>query len=186
MESQVSVLNLTDKPIKLKAGEVVGHVCSVEESSCTPKDSGDCGTLPDHLKPLVDNLSDELKAKQKQQFSQLLYEFQDIFVGPDGTLGQTDFAYHRIETGDAKPIKIPPRKCPIAQREFIEPELDKMLQHKVIEPSDSPWSAPICLVKKSDRTYRFATDFRGLNAVAEKDAYPLPSIRQGGSILHTP
>ena len=177
-ESKVSVLNLTDKPIKLKAGEVVGHVCSVEESSCTPKDPGDCGTLPDHLKPLVDNLSDELTAEQKQQFSQLIHEFQDIFVGPDGKLGQTDLAYHKIETGDAKPIKIPPRKCPIAQREIIETELDKMLQQKVIEPSDSPWSAPICLVRKSDGTYRFAIDFRGLNAVTEKDAYPLPNIRQ--------
>ena len=135
-------------------------------------------TLPDHLKPLVDNLSDDFTAEQKQQFSQLLNEFQDIFVGPDGKLGQTDLAYHRIETGDAKPIKLTPRKCPIAQREVIETELDKMLQQKVIEPSDSPWSAPFCLVKKSDGTYRFAIDFRGVNAVTEKDAYPLPSIRQ--------
>ena len=166
-ESQVSVLNMTDKSIKQKAGEVVGHVCSVVENPCTPKDSGDCGTLPDHLKPLVDHLSDELTAEQKQQFSQLLNEFQDIFVGPDGKLGQTDLAYHRIETGDAKPIKIPPRKCPIAQPEIIETELDKMLQEKVIEPSDSPWSAPICLVKKSDGTYRFAIDFLKLGELLE-------------------
>ena len=156
-ESQVSVLNMTDKPIKLKAGEVVGHVCSVVENSCTPKDSGDCGTLPDHLKPLVDHLSDELIAEQKQQLSQLLNEFQDIFVDPDGKLGQTDLAYHRIETGDAKPIKIPPRKCPIAQPEIIETELDKMC----------PWSAPICLVKKSDGTYRFAIDFLKLGELLE-------------------
>ena len=51
-----------------------------------------------------------------------------------------------------------------------------MLAQKIVEPSDSPWSAPICLVKKSDGTYRFAIDFRGLNSVTEKDAYPLPNI----------
>ena len=53
-----------------------------------------------------------------------------------------------------------------------------MLEQNITGPSDSPWSAPICLVNKSDGTYRFAIDFRGLNSLTIKIAYPLPNIRQ--------
>ena len=69
---------------------------------------------------------------------------------PDGILGQTDLVEHDIETGDSKPIKIPPRRIPIFKRNQVDEELEKMISQGIVEPSDSPWSAPICLVKKKD------------------------------------
>ena len=51
-----------------------------------------------------------------------------------------------------------------------------MLAQGIVEPSDSPWSAAICLVKKKDRSVRFCIDFRRLNSVTINDAYPLPRI----------
>ena len=51
-----------------------------------------------------------------------------------------------------------------------------MIEQEIVEPSDSPWSAPICLVKKQDGTCRFCIDFRKLNSVTVRDAYPLPRI----------
>ncbi|MEW8548166.1 MAG: pol polyprotein, partial [Candidatus Thiodiazotropha sp.] len=177
-ESVISVLNVTDKPIKLKSGDILGHVCPVTENNLETYETPASTQVPEHLQPLIEEVSPELSPEEKREFGALISEFQDIFMGPDKKLGQTDLAFHKIEVGQSRPIKIPPRKCPIVQREVIEEELDKMLEQKVIEPSDSPWSAPICLVKKADGTYRFAIDFRGLNSVTEKDAYPLPNIRQ--------
>jgi transposase InsO family protein len=59
---------------------------------------------------------------------------------------------------------------------IIDEEVDKMLAEGVIEPSNSPWSSPIVLAKKKDGKHRFCIDFRKVNEVTRKDAYPLPFI----------
>jgi hypothetical protein len=128
------------------------------------------------LKVLFENISPDLSETQKQEFKELLIEYQDIFVGPDGKIGRTHLAEHTIDTGQAKPIKVPQRKYSLHQREVIETEVDKMLDDGIIRPSHSAWSSPICLVRKPDNTYRFAIDFRCLNSVTIKDSYPLPNI----------
>ena len=68
--------------------------------------------------------------------------------------------------------------------------LQTMLEQGVIQTSFSPWAAPIVLVKK-DGTTRFCVDYRKLNDVTKKDAYPLPRIDDtldalsGGKIFST-
>ena len=51
-----------------------------------------------------------------------------------------------------------------------------MLTQNIIQPSDSSWSSRCLLVKKSDSTYRFCVDYRKVNELTRKDAYPLPRI----------
>jgi len=52
-----------------------------------------------------------------------------------------------------------------------------MLATGVIEPSISSWASPVCLVKKKGGTFRFCIDYRRVNAVPKKDAYPIPDIQ---------
>ena len=61
-------------------------------------------------------------------------------------------------------------------KDVIKEELDKMEAQGVIEPSNSPWASPVVLVKKKDGTVRFCIDYRKVNEITEKDAYPLPRI----------
>jgi len=49
-----------------------------------------------------------------------------------------------------------------------------MLERGVIEPSKSPWASPVVIVTKKDNFLWFCCDYRLLNNVTVKDAYPLP------------
>lgn len=46
----------------------------------------------------------------------------------------------------------------------------------IIRPSNSPWASPIVIVPKKDGSLRLCIDYRGVNSVTTKDAFPLPNI----------
>ena len=179
----VSVLNFSHKSVKLKQNASLGSIEPIEEISiCNDLDtekvkvSTDEIQLPDHLKPLVQNASSELTSVEKQKLSFLVGEFQDVFMSPDGKLGQTNLAEHYIDTGDTKPFKMPCRRIPLFKKHVVESEIKKMLDQDVIEPSTSPWNSPICLVAKKSGEWRFCVDLRALNKVTKLDSFPLPRI----------
>jgi len=51
-----------------------------------------------------------------------------------------------------------------------------MLAQGTIEPAFSPWASNVVLVKKKDGSLRCCIDYRQVNSLTRKDAYPLPRI----------
>ena len=128
------------------------------------------------LQQLVRDSSTSLSSAQQNQLYLLLQVYGDIFAEDDTDLGRTKRVNHKIDTGTSAPIRHHPRRIPFAKREQARELLEKMLKRDVVEPSTSPWSSPIVLVTKKDGSIRFCVDFRRLNEITRKDAYPLPRV----------
>jgi hypothetical protein len=132
--------------------------------------------LPEHLQDLWERSTEHLTEEQGQKVRQLLNKHQAVFAKNKNDLGRTNIVQHRINTGNSGPIRQQHRRIPLAKKGEAEEEIQRMLETGVIEPSKSPWAAPIVLVRKKDGSVRFCIDYRLLNNVTLKDSYPLPRI----------
>lgn len=153
--------------------QVIHVVNSIQENSENVSQSSD-KVVPEHLKSIFENISKSHTESQIEQIKDLLITYQDIFMVPDGKLGRTGLVKYTINTGDARPIKLPPRRLSAKQKEIVDNEIDKMLDDNIIEPSSGPCACPILLVKMKDGSICFCIDYRKSNVVVKKDAYPLP------------
>ena len=135
--------------------------------------------LPEHVNVLFIKTVEEndLDSSVARDLKDLLRSHHDTFAKASTDLGFCSILKHDIDTGDARPIKQSPRRPPLAARDAEDEILYEMLQAGVIEPSTSPWASPVCLVKKKDGTYRFCVDYRKVNAVSKRDAFPVPDIQ---------
>ena len=139
--------------------------------------SYDPAMLPDHLQDMLNLTSENLDGVQRGQLANTLLQFTDLFPVPGSALtGHTDAVEHSIDTGTTTPIRCAPRRMSPQKIKKEETCVAEMLTGGQIEPSDSPWSAPVVLVTKKDGGTRFCVDYRRLNLATVKDAYPLPRI----------
>ncbi len=73
-------------------------------------------------------------------------------------------------------MRIPPCRMAPGRRKILEDEILKMEKEGTIMKRSGSWCFPIVLVRKKDGTICFSVDYRKLNNVTHKDAYPLPRI----------
>ena len=79
-----------------------------------------------------------LTDSQRQQLYLLLCTYADLFAIDDSELGWTGVIKHSIDTQQAPPVR---RRLPKAHEGKVTEMLQRMLQQKIIEPSQSPWSS---------------------------------------------
>ena len=134
------MVNLSGEPRKVCSGTEVAsceHVESVlhQQFVFVPESQETGGRLPYLLKDIYTQ-SDG----QQCQLLERRCEFQDIFSRGPQDLGRTGLAKHVIDTGATAPVRQPPRRLPLAQREEARKAVEEMHQQGIIEPSNSPWS----------------------------------------------
>ena len=82
----------------------------------------------------------------------------------------------RIPTGNAEPVRSKCRLLPPHLHKVLEEQIERWLAQKVIKECNGPWAAPIVPVPKKNGGWRFAIDYRGLNAVTERDSRPVANM----------
>ena len=102
---------------------------------------------------------------------QVIEEYKMLF---SHNPGQTGITQHIIDTGNALPVKVPPRPIPFHLVDQVQKQLTDMAQEGIIRPSSSPWCAPAIYIPKSNGELRICVDFVQLNRVTKKDSYPVP------------
>ena len=193
----VRIVNLAPTPVTLYKNSKVGILHPVKNQEFVDDedvqeyeilevlDKSECnevsGERKDDERDIVKELLEQtdmsdLNDDQSSQLEELLRSYEDIFSSGPNDFGRTNKITHKINTGDTIPIRQAPRRLPGNRGEEVGSMIQTMIGQDVIQPSCSPWAAPIVLVKKKDGTTRFCVDYRRLNDVTKKDAYPLPRI----------
>ena len=166
----MQVINTGHESITLHSGTTVASFNSSAIVMTVNKD--DTSGLESDTMPDVDLTGANLDHSQQEKLKQLIWKFRTLFATEKGPLGRTSVVKHTIKT-DGPPIRQPLRRIPFALQSTVRTEIQKMLEQGVIQKSNSPWSSPVVMAKKKDGKWRFCIDYRKLNAVTHKDAYPL-------------
>ncbi|XP_033761705.1 uncharacterized protein LOC117343459 [Pecten maximus] len=128
---------------------------------------------PTRTETSEDVLISELLSKERRKDVQnLLDEFEDVLTDVPG---KTNLGQHDIVTLTEEPVRAKSHNIPYNMKKTIQDEVKKMLKMGVITPSESPYSAPVVIVKKKDGSNRFCIDYRQLNRVTIFDAEPMPN-----------
>jgi len=115
---------------------------------------------------------------------ELLASFADIFDEPHGLPPPRARDHGITLVPGSHPIAVRPCRYPATHKDELERQCAVMLAQGLIRRSSSAFSSPVLLIKKADRSLRFCVDYRALNAITVKDAFPIPVVDELLDELH--
>ncbi len=137
-------------------------------------------------RPETKHLENALSGKQMSELERLLDDYQDLFSQTKTDIGRTDVMQHDIvlEAG-SRPFREAMRRMAPDKRRMADEQIQLLIEMNVIRPSNSPFASAVVLANKNDGSKRFCMDFRKLNDLTIKDAFPLPRIDESLESLGT-
>ncbi|XP_043064105.1 uncharacterized protein LOC122320095 [Drosophila ficusphila] len=147
------LLNSSSRECRLPNFTILGQVEPAEVLPVAPK-----SLKPDSTNWTSLALPPELPTNLHVDWQRLLQRYELVFAQRDDDMGRTNLAHHTIDTGQARPIKQPPRRVPLSRKS--EP----------MGIARSPSS------KKKDGYTIFCVDYRRLNDVTKSTLVYLHDI----------
>ncbi|XP_058023860.1 uncharacterized protein K02A2.6-like [Ahaetulla prasina] len=114
--------------------------------------------------------------------SMLAAEFADVF---DESLGKYRGSPISLNLDpQVAPIRLKPRRVPLALRPKVDEQLDRLIAQGVLIPIDhAKWETPIVIPLKPDGSVRICADYKGtINKALQANPYPVPVVQH---LLHS-
>ena len=178
---EMRIMNISPSTLSLQSGMAVAQVTTTEAP--VEEVEFDMGEAAQWVGTIgIDKLVTQLPPMDHKEGEKILIDlfkdFPEILPSAERPLGTTGILKHRINLKEgAKPVYIPSYKIPHSRREQLKKATTELLEQGIIEPSNSPWSAPMLLVPKQDGSLRPVIDYRKLNDLTIPDRFPVPVIR---------
>ena len=134
----VRIMNVTSHNQVLRDGTDIGHgepavwAATIDYQKPEPRRKRG---LCKQLREVIVGARPTLSVREAQALEELMADYQDVFETKSGDHGRTDKVYHRIDTGDARPIRQPPRRLPLLKQAEVNGMLEDMKSKGVIEES---------------------------------------------------
>ena len=179
--ANVLMINPNAEEVVLPCRTCIGQLVHISDVSVAQSElqlpTNTAVVLPEYLEDIVQGSHTSLGDTGRQSLRDLLHHYEHVFlVLGEPVTGRTKSVQHEIATKDARHVHCGPRRLAPAGLRKEQECVKDMLTGGQIEPSDSPWASPVVLVTNKDGSPRFCVDYRWLNSLTVKDAYPLPRI----------
>lgn len=119
---------------------------------------------------------DRTKKEEPLFLQPVLEQYRSVFQSLETLPPFRGHEHSIVMKEGSNPVNVCPFRYPQVQKEEIERLVQEMLIAGVIQPSTSPYSSPVLLVKKKDGSWNFCVDYRALNKETVPDRFPIPVI----------
>ena len=140
-------------------------------------------------KDFIVNLSgcDAINDQQKTQLEDLINKHPRAFSKHQMDIGCTNLVYHHVKMTDTQPIYTAYHKVQEPEiRKVIDEQTQGLLAAGVLKESESPFCAPMIMVRKKLGGWRYCVDLRRINKKTDKITFPLPKIEDSMRRLKNP
>ena len=163
-----------------------GHHSHAQLNALDHRDPGELteGELRERRQFIIETLqldqNDLLKGRNdlKDELIEIFMKHFNTCCISDDDFGRTELTQFEIRLQEgARPVRAKLRPLNPIQEADLQRQMDAWLDAQLIEPSQSPWaSALVPVSKKGSDKLRWTVDYRALNKVTIKDAFPLGNI----------
>lgn len=128
-------------------------------------------TINEHNILAVDSNDEDPVNLKKEDYISL---YKDVFSGEGKLAGQLHLEIDK----DVHPVQLPTRRVPIALKEPLKQELDRLSSIGMILKVDTPteWISAVVVTTKKNGKVRLCIDPKPLNEALHRNHYPLPTI----------
>ena len=123
----------------------------------------------------------EMTCEQQSQFINIIYDHPEVFSLHDEDLGFCDKIKHTIPMTSDRPVYLLHHTIPPELFGEVCECLDTWLRQGIIRP----YASQVVIVPKKSGEIRLCMDYRKLNSIMVRDAFPLPRFDEALQAVHS-